>query len=59
MQISREIDLIRNINANISEEVDQAIAEVRKGIATVGWPTGKRTFTIFPRRMGNGVKPIK
>jgi hypothetical protein len=59
MQISREIDLIRNINASISLEVDQAIAEVRKGIAAVGWPTGKRTFTIFPRRMGNGVKPIK
>src|SRR5215211_4493556 len=34
-------------------------SEIREAITAVVWPPGNDRFTINPRRMGNGVKPIK
>ncbi len=33
--------------------------ELRQAIAAVVWPPGSQSFTIYPERRGNGVKPIK
>ncbi len=33
--------------------------ELRQAISAVVWPPGSQTFTIYPERKGNGVKPIK
>ncbi len=33
--------------------------ELRAAVRAVVWPSGARTFKIYPKRHGNGVKPIK
>lgn len=33
--------------------------ELRQAIDAVVWPPGSESFTIYPERKGNGVKPIK
>lgn len=35
------------------------MTEIRSAVAAVVHPTGADVFTIYPERMGNGVKPIK
>ncbi|MBA3808168.1 MAG: restriction endonuclease [Solirubrobacterales bacterium] len=37
----------------------RACAEVEDAIGCVDWPLGSGTFSINPKRHGNGVKPIK
>lgn len=33
--------------------------ELREAIEAVVWPPGSKSFTVYPERKGNGVKPIK
>jgi hypothetical protein len=38
---------------------DRIDRELREAIEAVVWPPGSQSFTIYPERKGNGVKPIK
>jgi hypothetical protein len=38
---------------------EQIERELRQAIAAVMWPSGSQSFTIYPEKKGNGVKPIK
>jgi hypothetical protein len=59
MRILRETTLFRNLSIDIDARVEVALAEIRQGVLAVDWPPGTGTFTIFPEKQGNGVKPIK
>ena len=56
--------LIKHDPFGSSAEWKKIYKEIRAAIAAIVWPTGARTFTIYPekgkkRGEGNGVKPIK
>ena len=57
MRIEREHVLFRRGRAGT--DTNQALREIRKGIAAVVWPPRARDFSIRPIRKGNGVTPIK
>lgn len=59
MRILRETVLFRHLSADIDAQVEVALAEIKQAVLAVDWPPGSGTFTIFPERQGNGVKPIK
>ena len=59
MKIGREKALFRSLSSDLEEHVDHSLSEIRRAIAEVDWPEGSGSFTIFPERKGNGVKPIK
>jgi len=59
MRILRETTLFRSLGIDLGPQIDVALAEIRQAVLAVDWPQGSGTFTIFPERQGNGVKPIK
>ena len=59
MRILRETTLFRRLSVDVGPQIEVALAEIRQGVLAVDWPQGSGTFTIFPERQGNGVKPIK
>jgi len=42
-----------------SNEYKAILDEIKKAIELVRWPAGSGSFSIYPERKGNGVKPIK
>ncbi|ALF53312.1 BamHI restriction endonuclease [Nostoc piscinale CENA21] len=59
MKIVQEVSLISI--GSFEESSDWAIirSEIRDAIALIVHPTGTSSFTINPKKHGNGVKPIK
>lgn len=51
--------LIRQGKFSHSKEFERILDEVKRAIELVKWPKGADSFTIYPKRKGNGVKPIK
>ncbi len=59
MRILRETTLFRRLSVDVAPQIEVALAEIRQAVLAVDWPQGSGTFTVFPERQGNGVKPIK
>lgn len=59
MRIDREKRFLTIENNTEEESYLSAITDIKEGIAKVVWPLGSDDFTINPKKMGNGVKPIK
>ncbi len=59
MRIRREHVLLSRGPAQRNPEVIRALSDIRSGIRAVVWPPGRRSFSIRPELMGNGVTPIK
>ena len=56
----KQIDfLIRKGEFSRSSEFDMVLEEVKFAVKAVVWPEGSTKFTIFPKKMANGVVPIK
>ena len=56
----KQIDfLIRKGEFSRSSEFDTVLEEVKFAVKAVVWPEGSTKFTIFPKKMANGVVPIK
>lgn len=51
--------MFRNLAHDLEQHVDSCLSEIREAISEVDWPDGSGSFSIYPERKGNGVKPIK
>ena len=59
MKIDREKKFLAIQNKLEEESYLLAISDLKEAIAKVVWPIGNKSFVINPKRLGNGVKPIK
>ena len=59
MKILRTTYLIKAGSFGNSPEWKAKHAQICKAITDVEWPTGSGTFTLYAKKQGNGVVPIK
>jgi len=59
MKIDREKRFLAIQNNAEEESYLLAISDLKEAIAKVVWPINNDRFVINPKRLGNGVKPIK
>ncbi len=59
MKILRVEYLIRKGTFAKSSEFNNVLAEIKDAIRAVNWPLGSSSFTIYPEKRANGVKPIR
>jgi hypothetical protein len=60
MRIVEEVTLFDQLtDPKQIASADADLAEIRLVIPTIHWPPGSDSFTINPKRKGNGVVPIK
>ncbi len=59
MKIAKVINVISEGSFPFSNTLKQIQEEIYHGIDAVKWPLGNDSFSIYPKRKGNGVKPIK
>lgn len=59
MKIDREKQFLAVQNNAEQESYLVAISDLKQAITKVVWPIGNDSFVINPKKLGNGVKPIK
>jgi len=59
MKILRTEFLIKKGEFAKSKECQGIFSEISKAINTITWPQNSHNFTLYPKKKGNGVVPIK